>query len=171
MDKMFLIGFKNVFSSIEGVGLRNKLSTIKRELRYAAERAWKGYDSTDVFECAFNFQKWMINVLEEFNKYHECLFWVPEESEYYEELGTPEGNRRCFNEEETKSIISTMIWHLKMMDADFCEKVLFGSCIYDDDYKIGCRSTEDRKRISSVVKQNKKCFMKLFYLFYWDLWY
>ena len=169
MDTMFSIGLKNVAPSIKDVGFRNKLSTIKRESRYAAERAWRGYDSTDVFECSFNFQKWMINVLEEFNKYHECLFWVPEESEYYEELGTPEENRRCFNEEETKAIISTMIWHLKMMDPDFCEKVLFGSCIYDDDYEIGCRSTEDWKRISSVVKQNKKCFMKLLDLFYWYL--
>lgn len=171
MDVMFSIGLKNVVPSIEGVGLRNKLSTIKRELRYAAERAWKGYDSTDVFECSFNFQKWMINVLEEFNKYHECLFWVPEESEHYEELGRTDGNRRCFSEGETKAIISTMIWHLKMMDADFCEKVLFGSCIYDDDYEIGCRSVEEGKRMSSVVKQNKKCFMKLFDLFFWDLWY
>lgn len=171
MDVMFSIGLKNVVPSIEGVGLRNKLSTIKRELRYAAERAWKGYDSTDVFECSFNFQKWMINVLEEFNKYHEFLFWVPEESEHYEELGRTDGNRRCFSEGETKAIISTMIWHLKMMDADFCEKVLFGSCIYDDDYEIGCRSVEEGKRMSSVVKQNKKCFMKLFDLFFWDLWY
>lgn len=171
MDAMFSIGLKNIGLSIEGVGLRNKVSTIKRELRYAAERAWKGYDITDVFECSFNFQKWMINVLEEFNKYHECLFWVPEESEHYKELGMPEGSRRCFNEEETRAIISTMIWHLKMMDTDFCEKALFRSCIYDDDYEVGCRSVEDWKRISSVVKQNKKCFMKLFDLFFWDLWY
>ena len=49
MDAMFSIGFKNVVPSIKGVGFRNKLSTIKRELRYAAERAWRGYDSTDVF--------------------------------------------------------------------------------------------------------------------------
>ena len=32
------------------------------------------------------------------------------------------------------------------------------------------RGIEDRKRISSVIRQNKNAFMKLFSLFYFDLW-
>ena len=41
---------------------------------------------------------------------------------------------------------------------------------FDDDYEVGCRSIEDRKRIYSVMQQNKNAFMKLFSLFYYDLW-
>ena len=41
---------------------------------------------------------------------------------------------------------------------------------YDDNYEIGCRSIEDHKRIYSVMRQNKNAFMKLFSLFYYDLW-
>ena len=42
--------------------------------------------------------------------------------------------------------------------------------VYDDDYEVGCRSIEDHKRIYSVMRQNKNAFMKLFSLFYYDLW-
>ena len=75
-----------------------------------------------------------------------------------------------FDEESTELIYKTMIFHLQMMDECFVEKVLFGNNVYDDDYEIGCRSIEERKRISSVIRQNKNAFMKLFSLFYFDLW-
>ena len=45
-----------------------------------------------------------------------------------------------------------------------------GNNVYDDSYEVGCRSIEDRKRIYSVMRQNKNAFMKLFSLFYFDLW-
>ena len=50
------------------------------------------------------------------------------------------------------------------------EKKLYGGNAYDDNYEVGCRSIEDRKRIYSVMRQNKNAFMKLFSLFYYDLW-
>ena len=79
----------------------------------------------------------------------------------------PEGH---FDEESTELIYQTMIFHLKMMDEFYVEKKLYGSNAYDDNYEVGCRSIEDRKRIYSVMRQNKNAFMKLFSLFYYDLW-
>ena len=46
----------------------------------------------------------------------------------------------------------------------------FKLSVYDENYQIGCRSIEDHKRIYSVMRQNKNAFMKLFSLFYFDLW-
>ena len=63
-----------------------------------------------------------------------------------------------------------MIFHLHMMDKDYVEKKLYGSNIYDADYDFRNRSIEDHKRIYSVMRQNKNAFMKLFSLFYYDLW-
>ena len=77
---------------------------------------------------------------------------------------------RYFDDENTKLIYQTMIFHLQMMDEDYVEKKLYGSNVYDDDYEVGCRSIEDHKRIYSVMRQNKNAFMKLFSLFYFDLW-
>ena len=57
-----------------------------------------------------------------------------------------------------------------MMDEDYVEKKLYGNNIYDEDYDADCRNMEDYKRISFVMIQNKDAFMKLFSLFYYDLW-
>ena len=76
-----------------------------------------------------------------------------------------------FNEEETDIIIDTIIYHLELMDEDNVEKLLYGKNVYDDDYDIqNDISLEKCKRISAIVDQNKELFMKLFNLFFWQLW-
>ena len=77
---------------------------------------------------------------------------------------------RYFDDENTEVIYRTMIFHLHMMDEYYVEKILYGNNVYDDNYEVGCRSIEDHKRIYSVMQQNKNAFMKLFSLFYYDLW-
>lgn len=111
----------------------------------------------------------MIRILEDFINHGNGLLNLPQESEHYNELlkRFPEG---YFDEEHTKLIYQTMIFHLQMMDEDYVEKILYGNNVYDDSYEVGCRSIEDRKRIYSVIRQNKNAFMKLFSLFYYDLW-
>ena len=111
----------------------------------------------------------MIRILEDFIKYGNGLLNLPKESEHYNEL-LKIFHKGYFDEESTELIYKTMIFHLQMMDECFVEKVLYGNNVYDDDYEIGCRSIEERKRISSVIRQNKNAFMKLFSLFYFDLW-
>lgn len=171
-DNMNTIGLKDLFKRNKGNRLRWKLHNLKYELKYALQRAWLGYDNRDVWACESMFQERMILILKEFRNTHYCLWWVPEESEHYNKLGYLDNvsNKRCFNEEETDTIIDMMIWHLKMMDDDFVEKQLFGTCIEDDDYIVGLRTHDDYLRIFNVREQNKKCFMKLFNLFYYDLW-
>ena len=111
----------------------------------------------------------MIRILEDFIKHGNGLLNLPQESKHYNELleKFPEG---CFDEENTKLIYQTMIFHLQMMDEDYVEKILYGNNVYDDNYEVGCRSIEDHKRIYYVMRQNKNAFMKLFSLFYFDLW-
>ena len=63
-----------------------------------------------------------------------------------------------------------VIFHLEMMDEDYVEKLLYGKNVYDDDYIPTCRSFNEYKRISSIMNQNKNAFMKLFDIFFWELW-
>ena len=115
------------------------------------------------------FRRRMIKILEDFIKHGHGLLNLPQESEHYNELlkRFPEG---YFDEENTKLIYQTMIFHLHMMDEDYVERILYGNNVYDNNYEVGCRSIEDHKRIYSVMRQNKNAFMKLFSLFYYDLW-
>lgn len=151
------------------LGFRLFLSELRWELKYAWRRAWRGYDDVDMFECFEMFRRRMIRILEDFIKYGHALLPVPSQSEHYNELlkKFPEGS---FDAESTGLIYQTMIFHLQMMDEDYVEKILYGNNVYDDNYDVDCRSIEDHKRIYSVMQQNKDAFMKLFSLFYYDLW-
>lgn len=162
--KEFLINSKK-----EKIKLGYFIKRLRWELRYAWRRAWIGYDDIDMFDCFERFRVRMIKILEDFIKYGHGLLSLPKEIECYDELlkKYPEG---FFDEETTNLIYQTMIFHLRMMDEDYVEKVLYGSNIYDDDYQFGCRTIEERRIIGSVMLQNKNLFMKLFSLFYYDLW-
>lgn len=165
------LGLKDFFISSrkEKYKLRRFFRELRWELKYAWRRAWRGYDDVDFFECFEMFRRRMIRILEDFINHGHAYLTVPIQSEHYNELlkRFPKGH---FDEESTDLIYQTMIFHLQMMDEDYVEKMLYGNNVYDDDYEIGCRSIEDHKRIYSVMQQNKDAFMKLFSLFYYDLW-
>ena len=165
------LGLKDFFVSSKNnkMKLRHFFRELGWELKYAWDRAWIGYDDVDMFGFSEMFRIRMIRILEDFIKYGNGLLNLPKESEHYNEL-LKIFHKGHFDEESTELIYKTMIFHLQMMDECFVEKVLFGNNVYDDDYEIGCRSIEERKRISSVIRQNKNAFMKLFSLFYFDLW-
>ena len=165
------LGLKDFFISSKKnkIRLKHFFRELRWELRYAWHRAWRGYDDVDMFECFEMFRRRMIRILGDFIKHGNGLLNLPQESEHYNELleKFPKGH---FDEEGTELIYKTMIFHLQMMNEDYVEKILYGNNVYDDDYQVGSRSIEDRKRIYSVMKQNKDAFMKLFSLFYYDLW-
>lgn len=156
------LGLKDFFVSSRKnkITLRHFIKRLRWELRYAWRRAWLGYDDVDMFECFEMFRRRMIKILEDFIKYGNSDFNLPTESEHYEELlkKFPEG---YFDEGYTRNIYETMIFHLHMMDEDYVENLLYGEHTH---------KTKDRKRILNVMKQNKNAFMKLFSLFYYDLW-
>ena len=165
------LGLKDFFvsSKKEKPKLRYFLRQLRWELKYAWCRVWIGYDDVDFFECFEMFRRRMIRILEDFINHGNGLLNLPQESEHYNELleRFPEG---YFDDENTKLIYRTMIFHLQMMDENYVEKKLYGDNIYDDDYEVDYRSIGDYKRIYSVMRQNKDAFMKLFSLFYYDLW-
>ena len=168
---MYDLGLKDFFvsSKKEKPKLRYFLRQLRWELKYAWCRVWIGYDDVDFFECFEMFRRRMIRILEDFINHGNGLLNLPQESERYKEL-LKKFSEGYFDDENTKLIYRTMIFHLQMMDENYVEKKLYGNNIYDDDYEVNYRSIGDYKRIYSVMRQNKDAFMKLFSLFYYDLW-
>lgn len=117
------LGLKDFFiSSIQRKPrLRHFLRELRWELRYAWSRAWIGYDDIDMFKCFEMFRRRMIRILEDFIKHGHGLLNLPQENKHYNELlkRFPKG---YFDEESTKLIYQTMIFHLQMMDEDYVEK-------------------------------------------------
>lgn len=159
------IGLKGSLKELKGCTLRYKLKEIRWNLRYAWQRAWRGWDSRDMFNMYTSLIDRRKEILKAYRKNHYTLLNVPKE---YRHIF---GNRFFFNEDETNMILDMLIFHLDMMDDDYVEKLLYGKNVYDDDYDpFKDWTLEKGKRISSIVEQNKNAFMKLFTIFFWDLW-
>lgn len=165
------LGLKDFFVNSKKENFRPRcfFREFRWQLKYAWRRAWIGYDDVDFFECFEMFRRRMIRILEDFINHGNGLLNLPSQSEHYNELLKRFSNGH-FDEKNTKLIYQIMIFHLHMMDDCYVEKKLYGINVYDDDYQIGCRRIEDHKRISAIMQQNKDAFMKLFSLFYYDLW-
>lgn len=158
------VGLKGAWKRTKGCRLKHRISELCWDIRYAWKRVWDGYDDRDIFAMHDMFREKYIEILKEYNKCRHCLFNVPEQ--YRDVLG-----KFHFDDEETDIIINMMIFHLEMMDDDYVEKILYGKNVYDDDYDV-CKdwSVEKSMRIADIVDQNKRLFMEMFNVFFWELW-
>lgn len=165
------LGLKGLLKELHrnGGGIMYKLHTIKWELKCAFSRAWLGYSSVNIFDLGSQEIDRLIVLLDKFKKNNIGLWICPEGYELgkYEELT----RTYILTSEQIDIIIDTMIYHFKMSNEDYCEKVLYGKNIYDDDYDAKCRNIDDYKRISRITKQNLDLGMDLLKMFITDLWY
>ncbi len=156
------IGLKGCLKPFKGAGLGCKLTVIFVNLKYAWQRVWRGYDDRDLYDCNIMFRDRMKKTLESLR--HEQFFrmWaVPEQ--YANDF-----ENKWFSNEQVDAILDTMLFHLKMMDDSYVEKLLYKERILEMGYS--CNLTENEYiRIYTIRDQNKDAFMKLFNLFYWDL--
>ena len=158
------LGLKGSWRETKGCKLRYRLKELRWNLKYAWQRVWRGWDDTEKFAMGGNFMERMKGILQAYRKNHMGLFNISNEYRHMY------NNRLFFNEEETNTIIDIMIYHLEMMDEDYVEKVLYGKNIYDIDYNFSNINPERTKHIYVIMEQNKQSFIKLFNLFFWNLW-
>lgn len=104
MTKFGLNGF---LERTKGASLRYKLREFWWQLRYAWQRAWRGYDFTDVFELGYNFTAKMPVLLAEFLKNNVGLFYDAEAD-------------KQLDEEETNAVIKEMISTLRTVMKTMC---------------------------------------------------
>lgn len=150
----------------EGRGLRWWLSNICREIKYAWQRAWRGYDDVDVFDLFSHFRDRMIPILKDFKKYNVGGLVVPEGRVKFIKQGYIDEADKCklYTKEEEHCIFDVMINHLKMMDKDYVIEVLYGQDWYESGVKI------DYKKVRKIQNQNKELFFHLLETFYYQLW-
>lgn len=132
--------------------IRVMLREIYWELRYAWQRAWKGYDARDIFNFNANCIDRMIVCLEEIKESKWGLLNVPEKYQDNYIPGIQRNDTGCFTEEETNHILETIIYYLRMSDEDNVEKQLYGTNCYDDDYDYHDITMD---RIKSIEKERQ----------------
>lgn len=149
------IGLRALPKLLKGAGVRWKLKETYWQLRYAFQRAWYGYDSTDVFELGFNFVNRMPALLREFKKNNIALF---------PDLDNPD--RYSLTEEETDVILDKMIFYFENCNEDHVYKRLFGVEFWEDEFDF-----EKHKAVAAEVDVCWREAMRLFSKWSMCLWY
>lgn len=114
-----ILGLKNALHKPKGQHVWYWIPDLMWQIRYAWQRAWRGYDDTDVFELGFNIVAKMPALLREFKENNVGLFYDYE-------------NDRNFTEEETDAILDELIFYFDNCDEDYVYTRLFGIDPYDD---------------------------------------
>lgn len=150
-----MIGLKSKLKRRKGQSIRFYLRELYWQIRYAWQRAWKGYDYTDVFELGFNFVERMPILLKEFKKNNIALF-----------PNLDNQDKLYLTEEETNAVIDKMIFYFENCDEDVVYKRLYGIDPYEDEY--------DYDKWCEVDKEMQRCWneaMRLFGKWSMCLWY
>lgn len=146
------LGLNGYFQIVKGAGLKFKIKELYWQLRYAWQRAWRGYDNIDVFDLGPTFVKKMPVLLREFKKYNDSLFCDLE-------------TQRTLTEEETNQVLDEMIFYFENCDEyTVYDRVLGGKGLFDV-------SKEERDKAYAEAERCQKEAIRLFSKWCWHLWY
>lgn len=130
---------------------------IKKRIKYAWQRAIRGYDDSEVMDISGKYLKKLIKLLEEFKKKRRSAWAIPIEyqsnysfHQYYY------GSLKIFTEEQINAILDTLIWHLKLSSQEGVKAVR--------------PELTDFVQITSIMKQNQAAAAKLLLVFWDRLW-
>lgn len=151
---------KNLHHELKGCRSTYIFTHVLRHLKWAWQRAWRGYDDLDVWGCCETMRDRLIDILIEYKK-NRHLDWsvVPEHEAYFNSLYYPS--------EWTDAILDTLIFHIKMSDKDYCLEVLYPEC---DFLNGGHLSSDQWKRVWSVRKQNADAAFDILKVYWEHLW-
>ena len=119
------LGLKGSWKETKGHSLIYRLKELKWNLKYACQRAWRGWDARDMFNMDSSFISREKEILKAYREKHFTLLNVPEE--YRSKFN----DRLFFDDDETNMILDMMIYHLDLMDEDYVEKLLYGKNVYE----------------------------------------
>lgn len=150
------IGLKSFWSNTKGASFSFRMKELYWQLRYAWQRAWRGYDFTDVFELGYNFVGRMPILLKEFKEHNAGLFPALDDK-----------NRSSLTKEETDAILDEMIFYFENCDEEYVYKRLFGeNSYYNEPF--------DHTKWRYAWEERNRCWdeaMKLFSKWSGHLWY
>lgn len=159
---------KGSLRELKGCSLRYKIERTIWNLKYAWQRAWRGYDDTDIWALHYNLVEWLIDTLEAYKKHRHCMWYVPEQ---YEHMFTSNkfdslAQRYLFSDDQLDAILDTMMFHFKMSDEDYVCKTIYGC----ETWELENATYETYKRIFDIALQNQNAALDLLKLFFNDLW-
>lgn len=168
-----MISKSELQKSYKGLYIAEIQGSLLARIRLFFQRIKKGYDDMDILTANQVFRQRYISMLEELKEYRTGFWFLPKsyensilsymsENENYNRISYDTAvDRYIIREDDVDSIIDSMIYHLRMSDVNY---------VLDLKYPNTTVSTKELDYAQSISDQNLKAFMKLFYLFWNDLW-
>lgn len=141
---------KNFNENTKGMSVIYKTKSFMWALKYAWQRAWRGYDDTEVFGLNDAFIERMLPIIKDFRENNVALFYDNEKE-------------RIMTETETNRIVDQMLYFLINSD----ENVWLGSGL-DPRYK---EDFEKIQEIGKTARSNQQSFLEMFVKYFSQLWY
>lgn len=148
-----MVGLRGFHSNYKGASFGYRLKELRWQLHYAWQRAWRGYDDTEVFDFCFIFMERIIPILKDFRERNIAL-WI-------EDRGTD--NYKELTEDQTNEIIDRMIYLAENSDSDAWVDMDLDPNDEDDFIKI--------EEIAKRNNENEKEFLRLFCEYFPQMWY
>lgn len=153
LKSMYQKGLRYFFKKTSGAGLRWKIRALVFELKFAWQRAWRGYADPDVWGICEEITVTLPVLLKEFRKCHHGLFTDPVTFE-------------ALTEEETNTIIDDLVFYLENCNDDVVYERLFGINPYKE-------TSYNKIRWHQVPAERNRCkneAMLLLNTWLWQLW-
>lgn len=147
------LGFKGWSKDYEGCSLRYKIDRFFWEIRYAWQRAWRGYSYPDVFNFDTNMEDRFIVLMQEYKDNLHSLLNKPEHL-VDKSLGI---DGYSHTEEETHAILEKMIELAKAAQ-------------YDWDADLSFSSTEEYLEYGRKIKRTRAELFNLLNDYWGGLW-
>lgn len=160
------IGLNNAWHITKGVSFLWRVKNLFWGLRYAWQRAWRGYDDVEIFDLGFSFFQRMPVLLRQFKECNISLFYDDE-------------HNRDMTEEETNAVLDKMIWYFDNCDEETVVDRLYpdiAAAMEDDDLSsldqsIKRLTWDDHKAIGDEVRRCRAEALRLFSQYCCQLWY
>lgn len=150
------IGLNNAWRMTKGMFFHWRIQRLFWELRYAWQRAWRGYDDVEIFDLGFSFLQRMPVLLRQFKACNISLFHDHEHD-------------RDMTEEETNAVIDKMIWYFDNCDENTVIDRLYPGISLQD---YGSRLTwVDYQTIVDEVRRCRTEALRMFSQYCCQLWY
>lgn len=152
------LGLKGAWKKHKGARLRFRMREYMWDIRYAWQRAWRGYDNSDIFELGYNFIYKMPVLLSEYKKRNDCLFYDPDKN-----------GGADLTKEEMDELLDRMIFLFENAGDNESSYIrLFGVGFMDDP------TPDKRDRLIAAKEEQHKCYneaMDLLKKWCLHLWY
>ena len=152
---------KDCRQEVKGTGVKFKLRHLHHHLKWAWQRAWRGYDDPDVWGCTDTMRDRLIDILEDYKKNRHCNWNVPSECPTHNII-----YGSYYSTEWTDALIDTLLFHIKMSDEDYCFSMVYP----EFDILKGVYDKEKIMRAHRIRKQNQDAAFELLKIFWDELW-